>query len=510
MTSSAMWRQISEREARTAALAPFSLPSTLSLNELIAFATRLYRMLPSSPQNLDGGQIASPEPLSQVIPLRFALKNEKATRRYPSPPASMRLLPGGRWMLGVQIIQNHYVRLMCWDVNNANRAGGLPCDPVAFIDSQHTATDFIEESNSSLCVQYDPSTESVTCLIAYAGVTTNQMEEDEDEAEEIITTHLEIISLTWLSEASPQFQFVTKCEHSSSEEDVGQVSACQLDGDLVCMMLDSESMYFWDWKRSELEPIHEVEMPVHFFALKMPFIFCGNIDEPDIHVLRLHSENVSNRDIQSVAHLPPPHYPSSHGLPSVQTLTSVDSDVWIRPDSRGHQHSNTIQLIGSFEPYDRLEERCGILEWRMGSETWKEPVLPWNVRELVLHGQAHRMRQGIFAIQESIVNPLHEPLLSFRATLYPWASSSASPSRALEPRSRIFQIHLPTPQIDSQQERQDYEQRQQDLGRFSLHSCIHSGTFLLDEFPENLNHHAFDMVPYPDPTTMWFNHYKYL
>ncbi|KAF8314808.1 hypothetical protein DL93DRAFT_998892 [Clavulina sp. PMI_390] len=260
LTSLGLWREISKREAQTAALAPYSLPTTLPLSKLIAFATRPYRILPSPSQNSDGSQISPFEPLSPGTPFRFALRNTEAT--HPSPAATMELLPGGRWILGVQITQSERFRLMCWDIGNPSCVDGGVYDPVAFIDSKHTATDLIEDYQSSLCVQYNPCTESVTCLIAYVGVTLPPIAplDEDDNTEEITRTHLEIISLSWPSETSPLFRFITEETYSSSNGDSGQVFSCQLDGDLVCFALDSDPIYFWDWKRSVLQRITQVDI----------------------------------------------------------------------------------------------------------------------------------------------------------------------------------------------------------------------------------------------------------
>ncbi|KAF8314807.1 hypothetical protein DL93DRAFT_998842 [Clavulina sp. PMI_390] len=85
-------------------------------------------------------------------------------------------------------------------------------------------------------------------------------EDDDEDAEEITSSYLEIFTLSWLSETAPQFRFVTMYEHASSEEDPGQVDRCQLDGDIVCVMLDSQSIYFWHWRKYQrFDHIYQID-----------------------------------------------------------------------------------------------------------------------------------------------------------------------------------------------------------------------------------------------------------
>ncbi|KAF8309172.1 hypothetical protein DL93DRAFT_1787720 [Clavulina sp. PMI_390] len=163
-TSLGLWRRISDREAQKAALAPFSVLATLSVKDMMVFATRPYRMMSLSSLALNSGAT----PVGTLITAKepsLLLRNDELLDRQSAEHGSHYLLPGGRWMVGVQSKSRGYPRLMCWDV--ASAVSDVPCDPVASVSSQHRALGFPEEF--SLSTQFDPERQSVTCLLAYIG-----------------------------------------------------------------------------------------------------------------------------------------------------------------------------------------------------------------------------------------------------------------------------------------------------------------------------------------------------
>ncbi|KAF8305373.1 hypothetical protein DL93DRAFT_2102078 [Clavulina sp. PMI_390] len=99
ITSLALWRQINEREAQAGGWAPFSLPSTLPVNDRIAYATRPYRVALSHlmPTGEPSDRQPQPHVFSKDDRIRFALRKENAS----GPDKFRSLLPGGRWFLGI-------------------------------------------------------------------------------------------------------------------------------------------------------------------------------------------------------------------------------------------------------------------------------------------------------------------------------------------------------------------------------------------------------------------------
>ncbi|KAF8307226.1 hypothetical protein DL93DRAFT_140824 [Clavulina sp. PMI_390] len=157
INSLGIWRHIADRDARAAHLAPFSLPTALSLPELTAFATRPYRVFTSLSLDVNTDFYKS-ELLIRSDKFHFALRNKEAL----APCDPRYLLPGGRWLLGSQIIQSGHIRLSCWDL--AISEEGEAYDAIAFIDSQHHVSRF---GKPYLCVQHDDNNDTVTCLITY-------------------------------------------------------------------------------------------------------------------------------------------------------------------------------------------------------------------------------------------------------------------------------------------------------------------------------------------------------
>ncbi|KAF8309171.1 hypothetical protein DL93DRAFT_1787664 [Clavulina sp. PMI_390] len=446
-TSLALWREISDREARAAALAPFSVPPTLSTEELIAFATRPYRMIPALSPTLDSATPAPVEPLVDAKEFCIALQNNEFYDSHDAPHGSQYLLPGGRWMLGSQLVYSGHARLMCWDI--ASAVNEVPCDPAAYIDSQHRALDFPEYF--SMCMQLDPESQSVTCLLGYVGRLESGLQ----------VTFLEIISLTWPSDATPQFRFVTETAHSNDEH--SPISTCKLDGDMVCSSLDNHLITLWDWKRSSYNVI---ELNSEYIALREPYIFSDWEGTSSIRITKCtYSENES-RYLFDTTIIPSPQYPNFDN-PTTFSLTPIDSDAWVR---RPQGNESPLCLLGgSFANHH-------VIHWTPGSESWDEPLLPWLVRT----GRSTRAENGLFIIPAFVRTQLAEPL-AFDAVLYPWSISDGPP------KSRSFRAPTSAPAASNLSQH-----------TITIHRCIYSGTFLVYEWRAM------------NPATLCYRHFRYL
>ncbi|KAF8305374.1 hypothetical protein DL93DRAFT_355924 [Clavulina sp. PMI_390] len=335
ITSLAIWRQINEREAQAGGWAPFSLPSTLSVNERIAYATRPYRVSPSHLMPLGEPKTHT---FSQEDRVCFALKNEDAC----GLDGLECLLPGGRWFLGVNLTENDHARLTCWDI--ANTAEGVVSDPVASIDSQYPALTF--PPGSCLCAQYDVGSATVTCLLTYTGSEDNMM-------------HMEIIELSWPSEMAPQLRFVTETKRDAAAFDTA--SSAELDGDLVCLQHVDSSFSLWDWKRSWQK---HFDIAVYFVTLKSPYIFYQALESEVTHIIRCIWLE-TDLDYNVVAILPSPRYALQAHVAGLRVVQTIPGDCWLRSN---RDKDVLISLFGGGTTHS------SILQWRAGWTTWGDRI----------------------------------------------------------------------------------------------------------------------------------------